>query len=79
METATARSINGISPENIFDLAVKEGNYVNHYNIIAHDLQDAIGKGKKYCESAGTKRRFIHVRAFITDLEKKHNDDIKAS
>lgn len=79
METATAQTkvANGI--ENIFILAVKEGNFVNHYNIQASDLQTAISSAKKYCESAGTKRRFIHVRPFLTDLEKKHNEEIKAS
>jgi len=65
--------------ENIFILAVKEGNFVNSYNITANDLQDAIAKGKKYCETTGTRRRFIHVRPFISDLEKKANDEIKGT
>lgn len=59
------------SVENTFILAVKEGNFVNTYNIVAEDLQDAIARGKKYCEVSGQKRRFIHVRPFISDLERK--------
>lgn len=76
METATQTKVN--TSEHIFDLAVREGNYVNHYNILALDLQAAIAMGKKYCEASGAKRRFVHVRPFITDLEKKLNDEIKS-
>lgn len=61
--------------ENIYFLAIKEGNFVNNYNILAVDLQDAIVKSKKYCEQSGTKRRFIHVRPFILDMEKKLADE----
>jgi hypothetical protein len=64
--------------ENVFVLSVKEGNFVNPYHIVAENLQDAIAKSKKYCEQAGTRRRFIHVRPLITDLEKKHELDLKA-
>jgi hypothetical protein len=71
METLTTKP--GI--ENLFFLAIKEGNFVNSYNIVANDLQDAITKSKKYCESSNTKRRFIHVRPFILDMEKKLNDE----
>ena len=60
---------------NIFFLAIKEGNFVNNYNIVAVDLQDAIVKSKKYCEQSGTKRRFIHVRPFILGLEEKIGDE----
>lgn len=77
MESAT-QTKQTCTPENIFVLAVREGNYVNSYNIVASDLQDAILRGKKYCEAVGVKRRFVHVRPFLTDLEKKHNEDIKA-
>ena len=73
METATATTKPGI--ENLFFLAVKEGNFVNNYNIVATDLQDAIAKAKKYCEQSSSKRRFIHVRPFVLDMEKKLNDE----
>lgn len=65
--------------ENIFILCVKEGNFVNSYNITGNDLQDAIAKGKKYCETTGQRRRFIHVRPFISDLEKKAIDENKST
>lgn len=68
-ETATATTKPGL--ENLFFLAIKEGNFVNNYNIVANDLQDAIVKSKKYCEASGAKRRFIHVRPFILDMDKK--------
>ena len=61
--------------ENVFILAVKEGNFVNYYNIAGVDLQDAINKGRKYCEDTGKRRKFIHVRPFISDLEKKAKDE----
>lgn len=81
METATAPSIAPLKTpgypgvENLYFLAIKEGNFVNNYNIIAVDLQDAILRSKKYCDTSGTKRRFIHVRPFILDMDKKLADE----
>jgi hypothetical protein len=65
------------SVDHLFILSVKEGNYVNTYNIIAEDLQAAVLMGKKYCENLGQRRRFIHVRPFTTDLERKVVEDAK--
>lgn len=78
MSTGTAPQPTNLTPENIFILAIKEGNFVNQYNFIASDLQAAIDKGRKFCEVSGAKRRFIHVRPFITDFEKKVRDENKA-
>ena len=81
METAIATSKELLTShvENVFVLAVKEGNFVNLYHVVANDLQDAILKSKRYCELAGTKRRFIHVRPFLTDLDKKHEMELKST
>jgi len=65
------------TPENVFVLSVKEGNFVNQYNFLSNDLQAAITKGKQYCEAAGTKRRFIHVRPFLTNFERKLHEENK--
>ena len=62
---------------NTFILSVKEGNFVNQYNIVAENLQDAIAKGRKYCDNSGQRRRFIHVRLFIMDLEKKMAEEVQ--
>lgn len=78
MSTGTVIQPTAFSPENIFELSVKEGNYVNKYNFLSPDLQSAIDKGRRYCENSGGKRRFIHVRPFILDLDKKVHDE-KAS
>jgi hypothetical protein len=65
--------------ENLFILTLKEGNFVNQYNILATDLQEGILKGKKYCDTSGSRKRFIHVRPFLTDLERKPNEENKSS
>jgi hypothetical protein len=65
------------SVEHVFILSVKEGNFVNTYNIVAEDLQEAIGLGKKYCDTSGARRRFIHVRPFLLDMDRKVSDENK--
>jgi hypothetical protein len=78
--TATAQAImdKKVSPENVFILNVKEGNYINSYNFISDSLESAIQKGKKYCEGTGLKRRFIHVRPFITDFDRRVEEEKSA-
>jgi len=75
METTATKEKRSYSVENLFILCVKEGNFVNTYNITAEDLADAIVRGKKYCENSNQKRRFIHVRPFISDLERKATEE----
>ena len=66
MESATV-----LTPDNIFVFSVKEGNYVNTFNILAANLTEAITKCKDYCTESGSRRRYIGVRPFITDLDHK--------
>jgi len=70
-ETIVTPTVKKPSPENIFVLNVKEGNYINVYNFLAEDLETACKNAKQFCEVAGIKRRYIHVRPFITDFVKK--------
>ena len=58
-------------PTQIFTVNIKEGNYINVYYITASDLDEAISEAKAYCSRNPTKRRFIHVRPFISDLKAK--------
>lgn len=75
---ATPKPVVQPSVLNLFIAAVREGNYVNHYNVIADDLQDAIKRVKIYCEKSGARRRFVHVRPFILDMEHKLNEETKS-
>lgn len=80
-ETATVAQIKTIPTSykvnQIFVVNIKEGNYINVYNITANNLEDAIKESKDYCSRNPTKRRFIHVRPFISDLKARDEQTLE--
>lgn len=63
---------NGFSPDNIFEFNYRARYRVTTDHIVAKDLVDARNKAVSYCDRFDL--RFISVRPFLLDLNKRPRD-----
>jgi hypothetical protein len=54
--------------DKVFVATVKQSGFLNTYYIVAKDLEDAIKQTKDWC-AKDIRKKFVHVRPFITKLE----------